>query len=112
MLLLWNARSKAMRCEYRQCERARGWCGVRRIRSVDIDFRNEIVVVGNDSAILFIGILSDGGVCSSFPECGNEVDVFGLVTVVLQSMEYLVFDILVQQQPIRYRSLRCVGWRH
>lgn len=41
---------------------------------------------------------------SPLPELGHEIDVLDVMPVVLKSMEHLVFDGLVEDEPIRHRS--------
>ncbi|WP_049933550.1 hypothetical protein [Halorubrum ezzemoulense] len=44
-----------------------------------------------------------------FLKLGHEVDVLNVVTVVLEPIEHLVFDVLIEDEPIRHRS--GTGWR-
>lgn len=44
-----------------------------------------------------------------FPKLGHEIDVLNVVTVVLEPMEHPVFDVLIEDEPIRHRS--GTGWR-
>jgi hypothetical protein len=38
------------------------------------------------------------------PELGHEIGMLDIVAVVLETMEHLVFDVLVKNEPIHHRS--------
>jgi len=67
------------------------------------------VVVCHNHAIGVERILCNRMVGSPLAEFGHEIDVFNVMPVVLKPMKHLVFDVLVEGEPIRHRSV--IGWR-